>query len=1593
MTWLRPLLAAGAWFALAARAAFAPLAEGTPVLWGNAADTQTPIGLTNLVAIDAGDSHVLGLRADGTVVTWAVRNGFIAPVPPGLDHIVAIAAGSSFNLALDRSGRIHGWGADNHVSRETIVNPPGWLTNVVSITAGYDSSAALTSDGYLIQWGSSHLGNLSGPLYPPSPRSYAIGQQFLVVAEGSGRLNGWGYNLDGALRIPAGATNLVQVDAGTFGHVVGLRADGQVLAWGNGGLGRTLVPSNLGNVVQVAAGYQHSVALRSDGSSVTWGEPAAHPASPPQRSFRIAAGNQFTVGLTLAPVNRSPNSFTQFPKGSDPVLVSHFEGRQPFQVHWRLDGVDIPGAVGPSWTITNLQSDTVLRYTPVAENEQGLAIGGDIHVWATESEPALVLQPVSTAVSPGTPVVLAAEARGSEPMTYRWFRNGELLAGEVGRILSIPPTTLLGSDEYQVEASNRLGTRLSAPARVAVGIPAWVRHPHSVDLLPGMTVRLSPQILSAEPVTFQWWRNGVPLPESTRLDLDLPGDIGALTGDYQVVAANRFGSTTSHVGEVRIRPASPVREPATVVAWGLNAIGSAGAPQDLTNAIDVAVGDAHGIALLPGGRARMWVDPLLESQLLPLPTDSLTNIVSVAAGDRAVLAVRADGSVTAWGRSSPVLPLPPGLSGIVQAALGWEHAIALRRDGTLVAWPRTNGVPPGLDQVVAVQAYGSDSLALRSDGRLWIWSSFPPSIPTVVDASEVRRFSGNHAVVRDGRIARRSDTHWNTLPGLESASPSADLVDGGTYRAILRQSGRVEIFENVPTGWVTPPLGLGPSTRLAGYGHHLAALTTAPFVARPPASTNLPVGSSLQLSLEIRSATPASFQWQHDGRAIPNATNPVLPLANLRYADEGDYTVRISNAAHSVTSAPAVVTLWGTPEIRVPVRTDVAAGDSLQLDGLVVGPGPIRLQWWYNGAAIPSATNARLTRVNAQSNFAGGYELRANNLYGETIGPVARVVIVPQLPRIQIDTTPRELPEGSTLALGGSASGSEPFQYQWLRNGQRLESRTQARLQLRGLRVDDAGLYQLEVLNPAGVSLSDPVEIRVVPSPPGISSLPRRQLVNAGNTVHLGAELFGSPPLSFQWYKDGERVDGGTNRVLQIEAVQGDRAGFYTVAVTNTLGRTQAVAVELRVLPGRGPGAPIGWGNLLPPGEAGLLQAVAAGRDHALGVRLDGSVIGWGRNDLGQATPPADLTNAVALAAGGTFSVALRDDGTLSVWGDVSSGVDRIPPEAAAARLVAVAAGTAHILVLSESGNVFAWGRSTGSALAIPSAATNIVAISSAGTGNTVLRTSGPPLVWGSEASAPPAAATNLISISTGIRTGIGIGASGRPVRWGTGLGTVPTAATNLVQVAVGNSHILGLGADGTVFAWGLGTGGEVSIPSGLSNGVTVAAGRGYSVALTRAAVVSGRSGPRTVEGGVPLVLAPEVAGFGPIRYQWIGDGIELPGETNRILVLPPGQVRQGRTFALRVGNPYQTWTGPLTQLRVITGVRLDISRVEFSNGLGTGIRIRAAANGATSGMIETWDGSTWRPHLSVTLSTGGANYDFSSESAQPNGLFRLVIP
>jgi alpha-tubulin suppressor-like RCC1 family protein len=50
--------------------------------------------------------------------------------------------------------------------------------------------------------------------------------------------------------------------------------------------------------------------------------------------------------------------------------------------------------------------------------------------------------------------------------------------------------------------------------------------------------------------------------------------------------------------------------------------------------------------------------------------------------------------------------------------------------------------------------------------------------------------------------------------------------------------------------------------------------------------------------------------------------------------------------------------------------------------------------------------------------------------------------------------------------------------------------------------------------------------------------------------------------------------------------------------------------------------------------------SIAAGFDHCLALKSDGSVVAWGSNSHGQCNVPADLKNAVGIAAGGNTSAA-----------------------------------------------------------------------------------------------------------------------------------------------------------------------------------------------------------------------------------------------------------------------------------------------------------------------------------------------------------------
>ena len=135
-------------------------------------------------------------------------------------------------------------------------------------------------------------------------------------------------------------------------------------------------------------------------------------------------------------------------------------------------------------------------------------------------------------------------------------------------------------------------------------------------------------------------------------------------------------------------------------------------------------------------------------------------------------------------------------------------------------------------------------------------------------------------------------------------------------------------------------------------------------------------------------------------------------------------------------------------------------------------------------------------------------------------------------------------------------------------------------------------------------------------------------------------------------------------------------------------------------------------------GSANDWRFVTAGRAHALGIKIDGSLWGWGDNAKGQlGLGPNRLTaqkspqrigtgsDWIAVSAGKSFSVALRADGTLWACGindQGQLGVAALPTSGANVltqigattdHWTSVSAGTAYVLAIKDDGSIWSWGQ------------------------------------------------------------------------------------------------------------------------------------------------------------------------------------------------------------------------------------------------------------------------------------------------------------
>ncbi|HRV03910.1 MAG TPA: hypothetical protein P5025_02530, partial [Candidatus Ratteibacteria bacterium] len=70
------------------------------------------------------------------------------------------------------------------------------------------------------------------------------------------------------------------------------------------------------------------------------------------------------------------------------------------------------------------------------------------------------------------------------------------------------------------------------------------------------------------------------------------------------------------------------------------------------------------------------------------------------------------------------------------------------------------------------------------------------------------------------------------------------------------------------------------------------------------------------------------------------------------------------------------------------------------------------------------------------------------------------------------------------------------------------------------------------------------------------------------------------------------------------------------------------------------------------PGGLKDVIAIAAGSQHTVALKKDGTVVAWGYNRDGQCNVPAGLKNVIAIAAGEKHTAALLRNRQVVVWGE-----------------------------------------------------------------------------------------------------------------------------------------------------------------------------------------------------------------------------------------------------------------------------------------------------------------------------------------------------
>lgn len=1095
-------------------------------------------------SIQAGIFQITALRQDGRVFSAGENFGFTGVSPRALARTAAIGNwqmlkgnGAHF-MAVRSDGSLWGWGRFGNFGNNSFADV-----------------TALTQHGVGETWSQVAAG------------AHLATNGFTLGIRTNGTLWATGTNLQGTLGdgttlvrhtwVQVGSeSNWSRVAAGQS-FSLGVRTDGTLWSWGANGVGQlglgtsgaTLVttPTRVGTGTQwtdVAAGYGHAAAIRSDGTLWTWGNNTS---------------GQLGVGDSL-----SRTSPVRVGNDSDWVAVAcggHTWALKANGSLWAW-GSNSEGQLGVG--------DTAARLVPVR-------VGAANH-WA------------KIAVGRNSSAALTTEgalwAAGESP-------SGQSGNGETALLPAITEIARGGFEHVAVGAHSVVALRSDGSF--------WTAGTSGASLLEGGRSRsrvlaaqyaLSPQVIVTPPVGAFSGRvltsSGLPARievisgpgEVNGDEVANNGPVGSVAtflawhpGDEKVwnAAVPVQFSIIRAVGEIRVFEGSlagtELQNGQGGVVYGTVLVG---APATRTFAVS---NQGQGPLVLSGLSASGDWTLNLEGTSLVVPSGGSTTFTATFTPAGPGLRT-GQISVPSNDEDAPVFVIPvSGTGGLAQSIT--FNSIPTQVCGTPLVLSATSS--SGLPVKYAVTS--GASVAVLENGVLNFVASGSVTIQatqsgdtTYAAAAPINR---SFSVIRGNQVLTFSPDVPSSISHRGTVTLAATSDRGLTPVIFSRISGPGTL-----TGTVLTFTGPGAVVVRASQAGN-AAFNTSLQEKTITATNSPPLGLAVtvegnedsvisgQLSAADADGDPQTFSKFSDpvhGTVVIQSNGAFSYSPHPNYSGPDSFRFRAFDGFAFSEPTSLSVTVLPVNDAPMAVAQSLQTPDSVELEVILTGADLEDDDLTFEIVQPP--THGTLTgnppRVIylSEPGYAGPDQFLFRAKDGQANSLVATVDITVTPVGITFVSAPANL----ALSPSGNGefkvvvAGTRPVTYQWNKNGEPLVGQVSDTLVISQATQADVAIYSCTASNEVGSVTSEGASLELVRDPPRIVEHPQHALIQTHGELHLKVVALGSPPLRYQWKRNGKNIPGATGPNLSFWDVTLATAGGYSVIVTSTRSVESAVA-------------------------------------------------------------------------------------------------------------------------------------------------------------------------------------------------------------------------------------------------------------------------------------------------------------------------------------------------------------------------------------------------------------------------------------------------